>query len=169
MNVWSEKNKVVHVLTPVADPFVTGTGVSTDIVNMENYNKCTFIIITSTTAANNGLITVDAGVDNVTCATAITFKYRTQIAAVPDAVGSDVQSALTDGAAAGFNMTVSLVGGIYIIEVDASVVAAAGTDFDHVCLRIDDGGTNAAQPYAGVIAILSEPRYPQDILATAID
>jgi hypothetical protein len=36
---------------------------------MENYNKCTFIIITSTTAANNGLITVDAGVDNVTCAT----------------------------------------------------------------------------------------------------
>ena len=169
MNVFSEKHKVVLVTTAVADPFVTGTGASTDIVNMENYKKCTFIVITAASAANNGLVTVDTGADATTCTTATVFKYRTQVAVVPGAVGSDVASTLTTAAVGGFNMTASKEGGIYIIEVDAADVAAAGTAFDHVCLNVDDGGTNAAMPYTSVIAILSEPRYPQDILVTAID
>lgn len=164
MNVWSEYNKVVNAVIPVEDAWASNT--TSDIINMENYNKCTFIIATGASAANtDGVITVNAG--TTTPATAIAFNYRTQIAAaVPDA-GSDVPSALTAAAAAGFAMTASKAGGVYIIEVDAAVVAAAGTDYDHVSCTVTED-TAGAQTGC-IIAILSEPRYPQAILATAID
>ena len=168
MNVFSEMNKIVNAIIPVADAFVTGTGILSDVVNLENYNKCTFIVATGASVANNESITVLAGVSAASCATAITFKYRKQIAGVPPAAGSDVPGALTTATTAGFKITASKAGGLYIIEVDAAVVAGGGTDFDHVAIRFDDGGTDAAQ-VACVIAILSEPRYPQAILATAID
>jgi len=165
MNVLSEKIKVVNGVIPVADTFATSA--TTDIVNLENYKKCTFIIATGATVTADGVVTVLAGADNVTCTTAIVFKYRTQIAAdVPDA-GSDVPSALTTATVTGFAMTASKPGGLYIVEVDAAVVAAAGTNFDHVKLTVTED-TDDPQ-VACVIALLSEPRYPQDILATAID
>ena len=166
MNVWSEQNKVVNVLDPVATAFATAV---TDIVNMENYNKCTFLIVTGASHANtDSVITVLAGNANDSCATAIVFKYRTQIAAVTPAAGSDVPGALTTAATAGFSMTASKKGGLYIIEVDAAVVAAAGTDFDHVAINLVEA-TGSGAALGTIIAILSEPRYPQAILATAID
>ena len=168
MNVWSEKNKVVNGTIPVADAFAAGTAVhKTDVVNMENYNKCTFIIATGATSTADGVVTVLAGNANDSCTEAITFKYRTQAAAdVPDE-GSDVPSTLTDATITGFAMTASIIGSLYIIEVDAAVVAAAGTNFDHVACHVAED-TDDPQT-ACIIAILSEPRYAQDVLATAID
>ena len=165
MNLFSEANKIVNAVIPIADAF--DTAVSTDIINLKKYRKCTFIVITGATTTADGVITVLAGVSNASCATAITFKYRTQIAAAPPAQGSDVSGALTAATVTGFAMTASKVGGVYIIEVDADVVAAAGTDFDHVKLTVTED-TNDPQT-ACILAILSEPRYPQAILATAID
>ena len=166
MNVPSEKLKFVNGLIPAEQ---TDAGHETDIVNMENYKKCTFVIITGVAAANAPVVTVNAGVDNVTCATPIVFKYRTQIAAVPPAAGSDVAITLTDALVAGFAITTALAGGIYIVEVDAAVVAAGIANGDHCSLEItQDGATHAVHNYC-ILAILSEPRYPQDILATAID
>lgn len=164
MNVWSEQNKVVNAVIPVADAW--NGDVTSDIINMENYNKCTFIIATGASAAStDGVVTVNAG--TTTPATAITFKYRTQIAAAVPNAGSDVPSALTAATTSGFAMTASKAGGVYIIEVDAAVVAAAGTAYDHVSCTVTE---NSAGAQTGcIIAILSEPRYPQAILATAID
>ena len=168
MNVPSEKLKFVNAIIPVADAFVTGTGVTSDIINMENYKKCTFVVITGATAITVNTITVFAGVDNVTCATPIVFKYRTQAAAdVPDP-GSDVPTALAAASVAGFPSIASIVGNMSIIEVDAADVAAGITGGDHCALRLKDTPAAAAQ-VGCVIAILSEPRYPQDVLATAID
>jgi len=164
MNKWSEKNKVVNAVIPVAD-FADGTAV-TDIINMENYKKLTFIVITGATTTADGVITVQAGISNASCATDIVFKYRTQIGAVPPAANSDVQSALTTATTSGFAMTASKAGGIYIIEVDAQVVAAAGTNYDHVSLTITED-TN--DPQTGcILAVLSDPRYPDSVLQTAI-
>jgi len=165
MNVLSEEIKVVNAVIPVADAFATAA--TTDIINMENYNKCTFIIATGATTTADGVVTVLAGSSNASCATAITFKYRTQIAGVPPAQGSDVPGALTAATVSGFAMTASKAGGLYIIEVDAAVVAAAGTNFDHVACKVTED-TDDPQT-ACIIALLSEPRYPQAILATAID
>ena len=166
MNVWSEQNKVVNAVIPVADAFAGN--VTSDVINMENYNKCTFLVITGATSTDVGIITVNAG--TTTPATAIVFKYRKQIAGtagIAGAVGSDVPGALTTAGVAGFAMEASKIGGLYIIEVDAAVVANAGTAYDHVSLTVTEDGSDGVT--ACVIAILSEPRYPQAILATAID
>jgi len=170
MNVWSEKNHVVNCIIPVTDAFAANK--TTDVINMENYNKCTFLIITGATSADLGKVTINAGDANDSCATAITFKYRRQIAGtagIAGVQGSDVPGALTPVtvAATGFAMEAAKIGGIYIVEVDAAVVAAAGTNFDHVSLTVTENGSAGVD--ACVIAILSEPRYPQAILATAID
>ena len=164
--VWSEVNKIVSGLIPVADCFATG--VETDIVNMENYKKCTFLVYTGATSTGSTVITVNAGASSTGAATAIAFKYRTQVAQTnATTTGGDIPGALTDATSTGFTTTISKVGGIYIIEVDASTVAAAGTNFDHCKLDADE---SVNSPITGcVLAILSEPRYPQAILATAID
>lgn len=168
MNVFSEENKIVNVLIPVADAFVTGVGVVTDIVNMENYRKCTFIVVTGATSVARNTIRVFAGVSNAVCATPIVFKYRTQSAAAVPLAGSDISLTLTDATVAGYAMAASVVGQVHIIEVDAAVVAAALAGADHCALTLIDTVAAAAQTGC-VIAILSDPRYPQDILATAID
>ena len=103
MYIFSERHKVVNVLDPVATAVATGV---TDIVNMENYKKCTFIVVTGASSANSdSTITILTGISNTSCATAIAYKYRTQIAAVTPAAGSDVSSALTAVANTGFAMT----------------------------------------------------------------
>jgi len=112
-------------------------------------------------------VTVQAGVSNAVCATDIVFKYRTQIAAVPPAAGSDVPSALTTAAVTGFAMTAAKGGGVYIIEVNAADVAAGIAGGDHCAVTVTEDSAGAQT--ACVIAILSEPRYAQDVLATAID
>ena len=164
MNKWSEKNKVVNAVIPVADAF--DTAVTSDVVNMENYKKLTFLVITGATSTANGVITVKAGVSNSSCATAIVFKYRTQIGAVPPAADSDVQSKLSDATVSGFAMTASKAGGMYVIEVDAQIVAEAGIDYDHVSLTVTED-TNDPQT-ACIVAILSDPRYADAVLQTAI-
>ena len=163
--VWSEINKVVTVVDPVATAAATATS---DIVDMENYKKCTFLVLTGASSANSdSTITILAGTSNSSCATAIVFNYRTQIAAATPDAGSDVPSALTAATTTGFAMTASKKGGLYIIEVDAQTVAAAGTDYDHVALKFTEA-TGSGAILGAVVAILSEPRYPQAILPTAI-
>ena len=166
MSLWSESNTVVNAIIPVADAWNSNPVVS-DIVHMENFNRCTFLIVTGATSTVAPVVTVFAGVSNASCSTAIAFKYRTQIAAVPGAAGSDVASAITDATTSGFSMTASKAGGIYIIEVDASDVAAAGTNFDHCAVNIDEDA-NTAQTGC-VISVLSEPRFPEAVVLTAID
>lgn len=164
--VWSEINKVVNVIIPVADAF--SGSVTSDIVHLENYKKCTFLIATGATNTDTGKVTVGAGATSTGAATAIAFKYRTQVkAANATSSSGDVPSALTDATTTGFLMTASKIGGLYIVEVDPAVVAAAGTAYDHVALTVTEVGSSGVT--ACVLAILSEPRYPQGILVTAID
>jgi len=167
--VWSEINKVVNVVDPVATCGATKTS---DVVNLENYKKCTFLVVTGASVANtDNVLTVGAGATSTGAATAIAFKYRTQIlAATPDAT-SDVPGDLTDATSTGFSMSASKKGGVYIIEVDAADVAAGTTGttyYDHVALTLTEV-TGSGAWVGTVIAILSEPRYPQAILQTAID
>lgn len=166
MYVFSERHKIVNAIIPVADAWDAAPAVS-DIVHLENYKKCTFLIITGAASAVFPTVTVFAGISNTVCATPITFKYRTQAAAAVPNAGSDVPLTLTNATIAGFVMTANVAGSLHIVEVDAAVVAAAGAGFDHCAVNILENA-NTAQTGC-VIAILSEPRYPQDVLATAID
>lgn len=162
--LWSEENKVVNAIIPVADAWDASPAVC-EVVDCADYKRVTFLIVTGATSAVEPVVTVLAGVSGASCATPIIFKYRTQIAGTPPAALSDVPSALVAAAVGGFSMTASKPGGLYIIEVDVREVAEAGTDFDHVTVNIaEDEDT----PQTGcVIAILSQPRYAT--LKTAID
>lgn len=163
--LWSEENKIVNAVIPVADAF--DGDVTSDIVDVADYKRLTFLIITGATSAAENVVTVLAGLSNSSCATAIIFKYRTMVGAVPPAANSDVPSALADATVSGFTMTASKAGGMYIVEVDVREVAEAGVQFDHVALLVTENGGGTAQT-ACVLAILSQPRYPQAILQTAI-
>ena len=158
MNVWSEVNKVINATVPVADTF--NGDPQSDIINMKNYNKCTFLVMTGAAADNTNTITVQAGTTVSSCSTDIVFKYR-------KIVSGDTHGALTTATTAGFSLTASTANQYAIVEVDAAVVAAAGTNFCCVACTVTEAGSAAAQ-VGCVVAILSEPRYPQAILESAI-
>ena len=164
--VWSEINKLVNVSAPFAH--VATTSYNTDFVDMENYKKCTFIIATGASAANTPVVTILATTDNSTTGTLIAFKYRTQCLTTNTSSSGDVPSALIDGTTTGFALTTAIAGGSYMVEVDASTVAAAASNCDHVYLTMSTGALGATHTY-GITAVLSEPRYPQAILQTAIE
>lgn len=173
--VWSEINKVVNVLDLKSQTATASTGIPCDIVHLENYKKLTYLItLGSTAAANWPTVTVCAGETATGATTAIPFKYRTQITGTGGSAGgagSDVSSTMSDSTGGGFAFTTGNNGGMYIIEVDPSTVAAADTTdqtYDHVKLLFTNATSGAAQIY-GAIAVLSEPRYPQAVLQTAID
>jgi len=175
--VWSEINKVVNVLDLTAQAATASTYFATDIVNMANYKKLTYLITLGSTATptNTPTVTVLAGETNTGATAAIAFRYRSQIDGTGGSAGdalSDVPGTLTlTTGTAGFAMSSADAGGMYIIEVDPPTVATADTKdqtYDHVKLLFTNASTAAAQIYS-CVAVLSEPRYPQAILQTAID
>ena len=155
--VWSEINKVVNCDPPASQWSSTGA-TQGDIVDMENFKRCTFLIMTGATSTGVGTITVQAGTSNASCATDIVFKYRS-------VTSEDTYGDLTDATTAGFSLTVSTANQYHVVEVDAQTVAAGGTDYDHCAVTITGHGTAINGCFVG---ILSEPRYPQGTLATAI-
>ena len=156
--IFSQYNKVVNGLPPVADAFAT-QGYS-DIVNMEAYKHVTFLIITGVTTTADGVITVEA-CDDVTPSNtqAIAFKYRAVVA-------GDTYGALTAVASTGVAMTASKANSYYIVEVDAADVEAGKAGYEYVRVKVTED-TNDPQ-IACIVVILSEPRYPQEKLVTAI-
>jgi len=155
--VWSEINKVVNFDPPASQWNSTGA-TQGDIVDMEGYKKCTFLIMTGASSTGVGTVTVQAGASSTGASTDIAFRYRS-------ITSGDTYGALTASTGSSFALTVSTANQYHIVEVDASVVAAAGTDYDHCALSVTNHVTTI---YVCVVAILSEPRYPQAILDTAI-
>jgi len=158
--LWSEINKVVNVLNPATVTSGSAAITNTDVVNLENYKKCTFLLTFGLAADHVAAVTVNAFSANTTGGSAIAFRYRTQLT-------SDIQSAAT--AAATFNTTTGSAGATYIVEVDAPIVAAAGAGYNHTYMIITNSTGHITARLASCVAVLSEPRYPQGILVTAID
>ena len=159
MELFSDKCKVINYYPPVADAW--NGNPQADIVHLENYKKCTFIVLTGAAADNINAITAQAGVSVSSCATEIAFKYR-------KVVSGDTYGTLTDAVAGtGVSFTASTANQYVIVEIDAQVVAAAGTGFDCCAVTVTEAGTATAQ-LGCIVCILSEPRYPQDGLVTGI-
>ena len=158
--LWSEINKVVNVLNPATVTSGSAAITNTDVVNLENYKKCTFLLTFGAAADHVAAVTVNAFSANTTGGSAIAFRYRTQET-------SDVQSASSSGTT--FNTTTGSAGATYIVEVDAPTVAAAAAGYDHTYMIITNSTGNITARYASCVAVLSEPRYPQAVLQTAID
>lgn len=154
-----ESCKIVNGLAPSADLY-NGTP-STDIINMENYERCTFLIFQKTSTSNTGTATITVKEsDNVlgSNTTAIAFKYRkNESAGTSDTLG-DLTAATTSGFTTTANKTA-----IYAVEVRADQLSDGYPCVKLVCTEaVND-------PVIGcVLAILSGPRIKGATLPTGI-
>jgi len=158
--LWSEINKVVNVLNPAALTSGASVVTNTDVINLENNKMCTFLLTFGAAADHVAAVTVNAYSANTTGGSAIAFRYRTQET-------SDVQSG--SSGVTTFNTTTGSAGATYIVEVDAPTVAAAAAGYNHAYMIITNSTGHITARYASCVAVLSEPRYPQAVLQTAID
>lgn len=154
-SVFSEKNHVVMLTVPVAN-FAAGT-VTSDEINIENYHHITFYRYQGTGTTGTSTITVEAcsntsGSNN----TAIVFKYR-------EMTTNDTWGAVTAATTAGFTTTAGS-DGMWAIEVDAQEAAYLG--YNYVRLVMTEVAASAV--VGCTFAILSEPRYAEDIQGTVL-
>ena len=124
---------------------------STDIVNMENWSRITFIISEGAGGTGTATVTANASDDaSASSTTAIAFRYR-EISTHGTMVAGSTASTSGFTTTAGANKMV-------IVEIEDSELTA-GKPF--VYLTLTEVANSAVD--AGVTAILSGPRYAQDI------
>jgi len=160
---FSQSHGIVPIFVPLADNYNTIT-VAEESIDMALYNHATFIFLFSASCtAGAGVLTMSAGLTNGAADAAVTFTYRYSSAAVLTA-GADVYGA----AATATTITMaqaSIVNRVLVVEVAADDMWIANVQYRYLTPAYDDGGT------AGIfscVAILSEPRYAEAVMPTAI-
>jgi len=148
-------NHVVNALPPVANAFAAT--VYTDVINMKDWNHIQFVIQKAAGATGTATITVEA-CDDVTPTNVIAVPFKYQACTTGDTFG-----ALTTVAATGFNTTAG-ANQLYKVEVDADALIASG--YGYVRLKSVEVVANAV--LGGIIAVLTEPRYWQEVPNSAI-
>jgi hypothetical protein len=143
---------------PYSADLFNGT-VYSDVVNMKNHHEATFVINQELGSTGTATITVQA-CDDVTPSnrSAVPFSYQKYLA------GADVPAAPAQVAATGFATTAEATAAIYVIKVDAAVLAASG--YGYVQLKAVEVVND---PVAGSVLIeLGQPRNNDPIPASAI-
>jgi hypothetical protein len=153
----SETCHFVMGLAPVADAF-SGSSVASDVVNMEHYNRCTFIVITGVGTTGTSTFTVEA-CDNVTPSntSAVAFTARSYD-------NSDVPGAVTAVASTGFDNTAGS-NRIHVIEVESEALAASG--YGYVRLKAVEVADSPV--LGGILIMLSEPKATYYVGTTAVE
>jgi hypothetical protein len=150
-----EQTKIV----PILEPEDHNAGVSGDSVSMENYNHITFIILFGE-LTGDAILTVASGATDGTATTAETFNYRI--------TGADLKAVAGDTLAAeGTSAALTLTAATYedrmiVIEMDADEFTD-GQQFITPAIS-----SAASECFASIVAILSEPRYGQNVPPSAI-
>lgn len=144
-----ESLRFVDSLAPVADAF---SGTVTKGINVAGIGRAMFLIVKGVGTTGTSTVTVLAG-DNATPSnsTAVEFVYRR----IP--ANNVTPGAVTQATTAGFTTTAGS-GDMYLIEVDASALAASGYKYAHVKLV-----ESVDSPVLGcIIAIGGDLRYADD-------
>jgi len=143
--------------TPFVDQY--DTSINSDVVSMAKYNKCYFIYYWGTNAGTAGTETLtvipcdDADASNTTTAIPFRYKYITQ----PDTNAAWV--------AASTVTTEAAVSGMTIIEVNADdLPLVSGVKYEYV--KLASAETVNGAKLGGIIIIMDEPRYAQDVSET---
>jgi hypothetical protein len=143
--------------TPLADQF--DTAIASDIVCMSKYNKCYFLYYWGTNAGTAGTETLtvipcdDATPTNTT--TAIPFNYK--VITQPDTNAAWVYASTY--------ATAAVVSGLVVIEVNAEdLPTVSGVKYEYVKLQSTEL-VNGAK-LGGIIIIMDEPRYAEDVTDT---
>jgi len=149
--------KFVKGIDPVADGFA-GTKYS-DIISMKEHKMITFLIYcgVATGATKDGVITIEACDDvSASSSEAIPFTYQS-------ITSGDTPSVITKATVTGFAMAAGS-SQIYAIYVNASELADSG--YEYVRLKqVEDTNDPVV---VGVVAIMTEAKYEQEVQNTAI-
>lgn len=150
-----EKLHFVKGIDPIADAFA-GTKYS-DVVNLAKYNKAIFVVYKGVGTTGVSTITVQACDDTTpTNRTAVPFHYRA-------ITSDDTQGALTAATTAGFSTTAGS-SQIYVVEVDGRNLASTG--YGYVQLKMVESVDDPV--LGGILIVLGEPRYAEDVTPSAI-
>ena len=158
-SLFSERNLVITGLAPVADAF-SGT-VTSDVVDVSEAHRLTFLVWWGVGATGTTLITVEACDDTSASNTsAVAFKSRR----VSNHATSDVYGAVTARTSSGFTTTAGS-NQLYVIEVDPAVIAATGYRYARLkCVEQVDSPI-----LGGILVVLSDLRVKQETPASMID
>jgi hypothetical protein len=154
MSTFLDDNHVVTGLFPKTDLYEGSP--ATDVISMARWGQCTFILSEGAGGTATNVITIEACSDAAATATsAIAYKYRL-------CGTTDTWGAATAIAATGYT-TVAGANQMVAIEIDAAQLPAG---YPFVRMQLTEGVDAASA--AGVIAILSKPRYAESVPVTAI-
>lgn len=160
---FSQSHGIVPIFVPLAANYNTIT-VAEESIDMALYNHATFIFLFSADCtADAGILTMNAGLLNAAADAAVTFTYRYSSAAVLTAT-ADIYTAARTSVALTMAQA-EIVNRVLVVEVAADDMWIANVQYRYLTPAYDDGGT------AGIfscVAVLSEPRYAQAVMPTAI-
>lgn len=150
-----EELHLVKGLDPVADAF-SGT-VYSDIVSLENFGAAMFIIYKGVGTTGTSTITVEASDDfSGSNVSAVPFYYRS-------ITSTDVPSALTEAAAAGFTTTAGS-SQLYFVEINVEALLASG--YKNARLKAVEVANDPV--LGGILVALGKPRFTTAVDVTAI-
>ncbi len=150
----SEKVKIVNMGPPVD---VNGAGLDGAYVSLKNYKWATIVIQLGVTGAAGSITVEEAKAVDGTGAQAIGFNYRAEETAGEDTLGPLTEATAANGITTSANDNI-----FYVIEISA---AELSDGYDCIRVRMSDP---AAATLVSMCAILSQPRFSQENLPSAI-
>ena len=162
--LFAETHQVVSGFVPVE----SGSATDGDWVSFKHYNRCTVVYFTAVGTAGDdptltfGQATVVAGTGDKPLAVVDTIHHK----ADADLTTIGINTKVTQTAAATYtDATHAELQKIYMIDVMAEDLDVAG-GFD--CMRVTVADVGTTGQLSSMIYIMSEPRYGQDVLESAI-
>jgi hypothetical protein len=155
--MFMQNNLVTCAKLPDADLY--NSDPATDVYNMKNYDRITFILVEGAGGTGTAVLTVEECTSAAAAgATAIAYRYKT----CADAGSADTWSAWTAIASTGYT-TVAGANKMVAIEVRSNELSAG---YPFIRLQLTEDANDPVD--ACVMAILSDPRDSQDVMPTAI-
>ena len=168
MDALTSERHVVNLLPPKD---ISAAAFSTAYVNMKNYRHVDFVISVGANGAGTKAVTLKEAQDvsGTSAATLVPVipnnHYYSNVAALASASIDNDQMARVALSSGTFNIIASTNNQQFVVPVDASILNNSSS-MTHIGIGI---ATTSAASLVGAIAILSDPRYAQDVPPTAID
>lgn len=161
MALFSEENLIIPLCAPNTD---AASGVELDSFTMAKYKHATVVITFVSTLSGSSVMTVESGASDSADTSDITFHYRLASAAIGSA-NCDVLAA--DATASSLTLTAATYQNkMLVLEFDSDELASSGeTTYPWVTVDFSNAATTIN---VSAIAILSQPRYAEAVLDTAL-
>jgi len=161
MALFTEENLIIPLTTLSAD---ATSNLECDSFNMGKYGHATIVIIPSASITGDNVLTVECGATDSADTSDATFHYRLASAAIGSA-NCDVLAA--DATASSLTLTAATYQGkMLVLELDREELPTSGETV-YPWVTVDFDGTASTSTVA-VIAILSNPRYAEAVMDTAL-